>query len=100
MIVYSSSAIATLVNCVLEGNSALSGGGLYVRAGTAMLYGCTFDDNTADGSGPDIENYGGSVYVYGDGPGYPTSDCTEGDALAVVGTISGTPNSFSGCTTV
>jgi hypothetical protein len=94
-----SNGIATLVNCELEGNSADIGGGMYVE-GTATLYGCTFDDNTAIGNGPDIYNNGGSavIDVYGNAVGF-TSDCTEGDAL-VNFQIGQTTYSYNGCTTL
>ena len=89
---------ATLVHCVLEGNSAGSGGGLMVSGGTATLYGCTFASNTAGDIGPDIYNYG-TVSVYGDAADF-TSGCTQGTSLSINndGTISGSPFSFSGCT--
>ena len=95
-----SGASATLVNCVLEGNSARTGGGIYVY-GTATLYGCTFASNTAYYSsyGPDIYSRdGGTVAVYGNAVGF-TSDCTQGTSLSTGGnSVSGTPFSFSGCT--
>ena len=87
-----SSGIIILVHCVLEGNSARSGGGLYV-GGAATLYGCTFASNTAS-YGPDIRNWG-TVSVYGCAAG---SYGTQGTSLSTGGTVSGTPFSFSGCT--
>ena len=86
---------ATLVSCVLEGNSAMYGGGLYVNGGAATLYGCTFASNTASSSGPDIRNWG-TVSVYGCAAG--SYGGTQGTSLSTSSTISGTPFSFSGCT--
>ena len=91
-----SGGIATLVNCVLEGNSADAGGGLFVNGGTATLYGCTFASNTASGNGPDIHRGGGTVSVYGCAAG--SYGGTQGTSLSTWGTVSGTPFSFSGCT--
>ena len=89
-------ASATLVHCVLEGNSAGIGGGMYVwSGGTATLYGCTFASNTASSRGPDIDNNGGTVSVYGCAAG---SYGTQGTSLSTAGTVSGSPFSFSGCT--
>ena len=90
----SSNGIATLVNCVLEGNSAGEGGGMS-NYGTATLYGCTFASNTAT-YGPDIRNQYGTVSVYGCAAG--SYGGTQGTSLSTWGTISGTPFSFSGCT--
>ena len=90
---------ATLVNCVLEGNSADAGGGMVVY-GTATLYGSTFASNTASSNGPDISTYnGGTVSVYGCAAG---SYGTQGTSLSTYnyggGTVSGSLFSFSGCT--
>ena len=90
---YVYSGIATLVNCVLEGNSAIQGGGMMVY-GTATLHGCTFASNTAS-DGPDIRDFDGTVSVYGCAAG---SYGTQGTSLSTAGTVSGTPFSFSGCT--
>jgi len=97
----SSKAIANLVNCVLEGNSAGSGGGFGVYQGTATLYGCTFASNTASDSGSDIYAQGdGTVSVHGCAAGYYNG--TQGISLSTSigstsGRIYGTPYSFSGC---
>ena len=99
MNVRNSNGSATLVNCVLEGNSAGRGGGLYVQYGTATLYGCTFASNTASSSGPDIWNYSGTVSVYGCAAGsYGTQGTSLSTSTAGDDTISGSPFSFSGCT--
>ena len=96
MSVKGSGNIATLVNCVLEGNSAVNEGGMDVWGGTATLYGCTFASNTASWNGPDINNNGGNVSVYGCAAG---SYGTQGTSLSTsAGPVSGTPFSFSGCT--
>ena len=72
---------------------------MYVVGGTATLYGCTFNANVAS-EGRDIHNAAaGVVTVNGDFPGF-TSSCTTEGALENYGTIAGTPNSFSGCTTL
>ena len=90
-------ASATLVNCVLEGNSADFGGGLYVDyGGTATLYGCTFASNTDSYGENDIYNQG-TLSVYGCAAG---SYGTQGTSLSTsgYGTTSGSLFSFSGCT--
>jgi len=91
---------ATLVSCVFQGNSAYKGGGMIVYGATATLYGCTFTSNTATSSGPDILNSssdGGTVSVNGCAAGYYGG--TQGTSLRTFGpSISGTTNSFSGCT--
>ena len=96
---YVSIGTATLVNCVLEGNSADYGGGMFVAFGTATLYGCTFTSNTASSNGADIFMDGGAVSVNGCAAGYAGG--TPGNSLSTAytdGIITGTPNSFSGCT--
>ena len=89
------SGIVTLVNCVLEGNSAEWGGGMSV-SGAATLYGCTFASNTARSGGADIYRWSGTVSAYSCAAGYYGG--TQGASLSTSGTIPGSPFSFSGCT--
>jgi len=60
--IYVAGSSAAIQNCILSGNTALYGGGLYnyTNAGPITLAGCTLIRNTAQ--------YGGGIYNYNYGP--------------------------------
>ena len=55
---YAEGVVATLTNCVFQGNRAQSGGGLFVRNGSVTMVFCIVKADTAD-------TYGGGIYCHG-----------------------------------
>jgi parallel beta-helix repeat protein len=67
--IYMDSAQATLRNCIISGNAALTGGGIFSTASTSAIYNCQIINNTVTGDfgwGAGIANIEGSVAVLED----------------------------------
>ncbi len=79
-----------LVNCVLRGNEAKYGGGLYVDGGDPTIVNCTISGNDADRSG-------GGIYVADGSPAitncifWANTDDGRGDDSTQIGLAAGTP---------
>jgi predicted outer membrane repeat protein len=61
-----SSGTVKVLSCILSGNSAGWGGGIYnFPGGTVILSGSTLSGNSASHDGGGIDNEGGTVILYG-----------------------------------
>ena len=91
MYVGSEAATVSLSGCMLEGNKAMKGGGVFNDGGDIKLLGCTFFSNVSPGGGADIYNWGGTVAVLEGN----ALNCERGSSLDTLGTISGDVISYT-----